>query len=198
MLEHQVQTLGEPRRTSVDVLLEAGSRRVAVECKFTEREFGVCSRPKLRPDESSYADQHCDGNYRVQRQRRNRCALTEIGVRYWTFLPELFDWSADEDMIPCPLSTVYQLARNALAATVTDAGIDPDSGHVLVVYDARNPEFALGGAAQRQYDAISAASRIPGLIRRVSWQHVTGCLGAAPELAYLVTALSEKYGIASR
>ena len=61
VLEHKVQSLGEPRQTSVDVLLEGGSRRVAVECKLTEREFGACSRPHLRPRHRSYAEQHCDG-----------------------------------------------------------------------------------------------------------------------------------------
>lgn len=194
-LEHQVRTLGEPRPTSVDVLLEAPSRRVAVECKFTEREFGVCSRSKLRPSDSTYAQQHCNGNYQVQRKRRDRCALTEIGVRYWTFLPELFEWNTDHDMVPCPLFPVYQLARNALAATVSDSGFDPNSGHVLVVYDARNPEFAPSGAALNQYDAIVASCRIPGLVRRVSWQRITASLTAAPELKYLVAGLNEKYGI---
>ena len=97
VLEHGVQTLGEPRPTSVDVLLDAGFRRVAVESKLTERKFGACSRPQLRPGDSSFAEQHCDGDYRIQRGRRERCALSEIGVRYWTYLPHLFDWPADRD-----------------------------------------------------------------------------------------------------
>ncbi len=195
VLEHKVRILGEPRRTSVDVLLEGRSQRVAVECKFTEREFGVCSRPKLRPRDPSYAEQHCDGNYRVQRGRRERCALTEIGVRYWTCLPHLFDWNADQDLQPCPFSPLYQLARNALAATLTDTGLNANSGHVLAVYDARNPEFLAGGAAQQQYASAIAASRIPGLIRRLSWQRLAGALAPAPELAYLVAGLEGKYGI---
>ena len=194
-LEHQVSTLGEPRPTGVDVLLECTSQRVAVECKFMEDEFGRCSRPQLRPHESTYAEQHCDGNYRVQRDRRERCALTEIGVRYWTYLPDLFDWDADRDLQPCPFSPAYQLARNALAATVTDTGFDVTAGHVLVVYDPRNPEFGTGGAARRQYESAIAACKIPGLIRRLSWQRLTGALAVAPELAYLVAALEEKYGI---
>jgi hypothetical protein len=36
-----VATLGEPRPTSIDVLLTKGTHRVAVECKFTEAEFGA-------------------------------------------------------------------------------------------------------------------------------------------------------------
>ncbi|MYD93238.1 MAG: hypothetical protein F4Y02_06005 [Chloroflexi bacterium] len=195
VLEHNVRNLGEPRPTSVDVFLKARSRRVAVECKFMEREFGTCSRTRLRPGDSTYAEQHCDGNYRIQRGRRTRCALTEIGVRYWTHLPDLFDWAADRDLRPCPLSTTYQLARNALAATVTDDGCDRGSGHVLIVYDARNPEFAGGGVAQRQYEAALAACRVPGLFRRLSWQRLVRALTGAPEFTYLVAGLEEKYGV---
>lgn len=194
-LEYEVQSLGEPRRTSVDAFVESTSRRVAVECKFTEREFGVCSRPKLRPRDRTYAEQYCDGNYRVQGGRNERCALTEIGVRYWTYLPSLFDWNTDRDLSPCPFSTIYQLARNALAATVTAEGFEPNAGHVLVVYDARNPEFTGNGAAQRQYDAAISACRIPGLIRRLSWQRLSRALNVIPDLAYLVDGLMEKYGI---
>ena len=194
-LEYQVSTLGEPRPTSVDVLLEGASRRVAVECKFMEDKFGTCSRPGLRPREPTYAEQHCDGDYQVQRGRRERCALTEIGVRYWTYLPDLFDWDADRDLSPCPFSPAYQLARNALAATVTETGFNATAGHVLVVYDPRNPEFHTGGTARQQYESAIAACKVPGLIRRLSWQRLTGALARAPELAYLVAALEEKYGI---
>ena len=195
VLEHEVRSLGEPRRTSVDVLLDAHSRRVAVECKLTERAFGVCSRPQLRPGDPNYADQHCDGSFRIQRGRSERCALTEIGVRYWTYLPNLFDWAADRDLRPCPFSEVYQLARNALAATVTECGFDPNSGHVLVVYDARNPEFAAGGVAGRQYESAISACRVPGLIRRLSWQRLVGAFTCAPELTYLLAGLEGKYSI---
>ena len=125
-LEHQLQNLREPEPTSVDVLLERPSHRVAVECKLMEREFGVCSRPQLEPDDWSYEEQYCDGDYRVQRGRTARCALAEIGVRYWTYLPQLFDWDPDRDLRPCPFATVYQLARNALAATLSaDGKLDP-------------------------------------------------------------------------
>ena len=190
-----MRSLGEPRSTSVDVLVEAGPKRVAVECKLTEREFGVCSRPQLRPSAPNYAEQHCDGHYRIQRGRRERCALTEIGVRYWTYLPHLFDWAADRDLRPCPFSEVYQLARNALAATVTAPGFDQNSGHVLVVYDARNPEFVVGGAVQRQYESAINSCRVPGLIRRLSWQRLVGAFTCAPELSYLLAGLEGKYGI---
>ena len=110
-------------------------------------------------------------------------------------LPHLFDWAADYDLRPCPFSEVYQLARNALAATVTTKDFDSSSGHVLVVYDTRNPEYAPGGAAQHQYESAIGDCRIPGLIRRLSWQRLVGALAGALELAYLVAGLEGKFGI---
>ena len=196
--EHEVRCLGEnPRgRTSVDVLLSEPNGRVAVECKFTEQEFGTCSRPRLRPSDPNYSEQHCNGNYQVQRQRRHRCSLTEVGIRYWDHLPYLFDWPADCDHEPCPFGGVYQLARNALAAALTPKGkLDPNAGHGLVVYDARNPEFQAGGKAESQWVTVSAACRVPGLVRRLSWQSLLAAIARASELAYLVDGVREKYGL---
>jgi len=194
--EHDVDLLGEPRPTSIDVLLAHNDRRVAVECKFTEAEFGTCSRPRLRPGDPGYPEQYCDGSYTLQAARTERCALTAIGVRYWEHLPRLFAWSADRDHDPCPFGTVYQLARNALAATVMRSGeIDPATGHALVVYDARNPAFDAGGDADRQWEAAVGACLVPGLLRRVSWQRLAGFITPASELTWLVDGLREKYGI---
>ena len=192
VFEHEVRGLEEPRPTSVDVMFTGPQERVATECKFTEREFGVCSRTQLSPDN----DQHCNGSYQVQSGRRNRCALTEIGIRYWEYLPHLFDWPSDRDHVPCPFGDVYQLARNALAATVTlDGTFKPSTGHVIVVYDARNPEFREDGEAERQWDIATAACRVPGLLRRLSWQRLMAALARAPELAYLVDDVERKYGL---
>ena len=196
VLEHDVRGLDEPRPTSVDVLLRGPHGRVAVECKFTEQEFGVCSRPRLRPRDAAYAEQYCDGSYRAQRERHERCALTEIGVRYWEHLPHLFDWSADRDHVPCPFGEVYQLARNALAAVISSEGeFEPTGGHALVVYDARNPEFRNDGKAASQWQAAVKASRVPGLLRRLSWQCLVPAIARAPELAYLVEGMERKYGL---
>ena len=195
-LEHEMDSLGEPRPTSVDVLLSGPEKRVAIECKFTEQEFGTCSRPRLQPDKSNYAEQHCNGKYQVQRQRHSRCTLTEIGVRYWEHLPYLFDWPSDQDHEPCPFGEVYQLARNALAAALTPQGeLDSAGGHVLVVYDARNPEFQVGGKAEKQWNQASSACRVPGLLRRLSWQRLMAAISRVPELEYLVDGVKEKYGI---
>jgi hypothetical protein len=195
--EHEVSTLGEPRPTSIDVLLSGPGRRVAIECKFTESEFGVCSRPQLRPDNGAYATQRCDGDYRAQAGRIDRCALTTIGVRYWEYLPELFNWPADRDQAPCRFGAVYQLARNALAAVITpDGGINLSQGHALIVYDANNPTFQAGGEADRQWEATVADCLVPGLVRRISWQNLLNTMASSPELAPLVDALQQKYALA--
>ena len=60
--EKEMQTLGEPSGTSIDVWFE-GPYRVAVECKLSEVNFGTCSRTRLKPHQASYATQHCDGSY---------------------------------------------------------------------------------------------------------------------------------------
>ena len=196
--EYEVRCLGEkPRgRTSVDVLLGGPEKRVAIECKYTEQNFGTCSRPRLRPSDANYAEQHCNENYQVQRQRRSRCTLTEIGIRYWDHLPHLFDWPADRDHEPCPFGEVYQLARNALAAALKPHGeLDPTGGHALVVYDARNPKFQDQDKAAKQWNQAVAACRMPGLLRRLSWQRLMAAVARAPELAYLVEGVSEKYGL---
>ena len=195
-MEHAVGTLNERRPTIVDVLLDGPGRRVAVECKFMEAEFGKCSRPALKPGDFSYDRQRCDGSYRVQAGRRERCALTEIGIRYWRYLPRVFNWAADRDHVPCPFHAGYQLARSALAACFTpDGGFDPDRGHALLIYDKRNPAFADGGEAERQWRDTLDACRVPGLLRRVSWQRLAAAIAVAPELAWLAEGLRAKYGI---
>ncbi len=194
--EHEVDTLGEPRPTSIDVLLSGPDRWVAVECKFTEAEFGSCSRPRLRPGDANYHAQRCDGSYRAQAGRRDRCALTAIGVRYWDLLPQLFAWPADRDHQPCPFGATYQLARNALATVVAPEGeVDPVRGHALILYDARNPAYQVGGEADRQWETAVAACLLPGLLRRLSWQRLLSFITAAPDLVWLVDALRDKYAL---
>ena len=191
-LEYEMDNLREPRPTSVDVLLSGPEKRVAIECKFTEQEFGTCSRPRLPCSN----EQHCNRNYQVQRQRCKRCALTEIGIRYWDYLPHLFNWPSDQDHEPCPFGKVYQLARNALAAALTPHGeLDLTGGHALVVYDARNPKFQSDGKATKQWNQAISECRVPGFLRRLSWQRLMTAISHAPELKYLVKRVGKKYGI---
>jgi hypothetical protein len=189
--EKQVSWLAEPRPTAVDVWFEA-LHRIAVECKLTESEFGRCSRPTLSRKDASY----CDGSYRRQAQRRDRCALSELGIAYWRYIPALLDWPGDRDHLPCPLDATYQIVRNILAAVVTtDGKVDADAGHALIVYDVRNPAFAPGGAARSALEAAHGALRYPHVLRTVSWQTIIRRLSAETECRWLTDALSHKYGL---
>jgi len=107
-MEFKIDYLGEPRRTSLDGYI-GGDYRVAIECKFTEAEVGTCSRPRLTPADSNYASEYCNRTYVKQRARKERCSLTEVGVLYWRYIPQLFHWNSDQELIPCPLATNYQL-----------------------------------------------------------------------------------------
>jgi hypothetical protein len=143
-LEHAVWHLGEPRSTSIDLWAE-DSKRVAIECKLSEPDFGTCSRPRLQlHKDNNYERDYCDGTYASQRGRMSRCSLTEIGVQYWTYIPEILNWNSTTDMNPCPLRDTYQLIRNVLAACVTtDGKIEMEKAHALTIYDALNAKYGL-------------------------------------------------------
>ena len=192
-MEMDVRTLQEPRPTQLDVCLETEHYRVAVECKFCETEFGCCSRIQKQRT----GVQVCDGTYTQQQGRTSRCALSEIGVRYWELIPHLFDWDATDDHSPCPLLPTYQIVRNALAAVVSNNGkVDPTSGHAVFVYDARNPAYKPSGVADVQLRQATRACIIPGLIRRVTWQEIVRVGEASEDMLWLVSALRQKHGIA--
>jgi hypothetical protein len=195
-LEHAVDHLGEPRSTAIDMWVD-GSKRVAVECKLTEPDFGTCSRPRLQPHrDNNYERDYCDGTYASQRGRVSRCSLTEIGVQYWTYIPEILTWDCTAGMNPCPLRDTYQLIRNVLAACVTtDGQIEPEKAHALTIYDARNPSFQEGGKANRQWHNTKQALRNQKNLRACSWQRLMKHISADPDLRWMTDGLNIKYGL---
>jgi len=193
--EHEVTHLGERRRSSIDVWVR-GACRVAIECKFTEQEFGTCSRPRLRKINAKYEEEYCDGSYTRQRGREERCALAEIGIRYWTYVPQLFRWGSDADHPICPIRDCYQLVRNVLASCVAEDGrLTCENAHVLVLYDDRNPSYWPGGKADGQWRMTMQAIRQPDTLRRCTWQRLLSHLSDDLELRPLLAVLSTKYGM---
>jgi len=194
-MEHEIDHLGEPRRTSLDGFL-SGAYQVAIECKFTEAEVGACSRPLLTPSDSNYDTDLCDGTFTRQRGRMERCSLTEIGVLYWRYVPTLFDWPSDADQAPCPLRRNYQLVRNVLAVCVRpDGTVSPESGHVVLVYDERNPAFQASGNGLLAFVETRQALKNSGLLRKCSWQRIIGQLKKKAVLPWLTEQLELKYGL---
>jgi hypothetical protein len=195
VLEYEVKYLGEPRSTNVDAFFNGGPR-VAIECKLSEQDIGTCSRPRLGPKDDNYERDYCDGSYARQRNRNHRCSLSSIGVKYWDYIPELFDWPGDEDHAQCPLRNTYQLVRNILAACVREDGsLRAESAHAVLLYDARNPAFQKGGAGRDAYDAVKEGLKAEhmGLLRECTWQEVTAVARGDADMSWLADALGEKY-----
>lgn len=187
--DYQVTTLNEPRPTQVDLFLPGQRGHVAVECKLWERELSPCSQ---------VATYQCNGNYASQPgcAPGQRCALTEKGIAYWHYIPQLFRWRADLDHFPCPIWKPYQLVRNLLAAAV-----NPETGQIwgqpvaILVYDANNPAFTLDEKIDGHFQAVQAALQGPATLRRTTWQAIVGVLLERSGYEDLITWLDEKYGI---
>jgi hypothetical protein len=202
-MEHVIMYLGETaRKTHVDVFL-CGDFQVAVECKLSEKEAGPCSRPWLREDDPSYSEQCCNGNYMKQRDRKERCALTEIKVKYWEHLPKFFTWDPNKDHCPCPLNETYQLVRNVLAASLKASADNEDGenaegadGHAVLIYDERNPEFLKGGKGWLAWEKTKEGLKKgkESLLQKCTWQQIISAMKRDPELSWLVDMLHEKYG----
>ena len=195
-LEQPVQVLNEPRPTTLDVMLwHPDGRRVVVEAKLSEREFGGCSRRRLAPGEEGY----CDGSYTHQQGRRTRCSLTEQGIAYWEHLPKALGWDAEREHIPCEFGQTYQLSRNVLAAQVRHGGERrPELGHATVVYDARNPALRGNGMASQQWKMVAGRVRPEGGLRKVSWENITRELKEQEDMQGLEAELKQKYGLNQR
>jgi hypothetical protein len=194
-MEHKIRYLGERRRTSLDGYF-SGDYRIAIECKYTETAFGTCSRPRLTAADASYEHEHCNGTYSRQRARHERCALSKIGVLYWSYVPALFRFEGDADMDPCPLNRNYQLVRNILAIGVGEGGsVSADNGHVILFYDERNPAFMQYGKGYATYSETRAALRRPEMLRKCSWQRIVQRMRQTKTLPWLTDELAFKYGL---
>jgi hypothetical protein len=190
-MEHTIGNLNEPRPTSLDAYI-SGRYRVAIECKLSETGFGDCSRPRL----SQESPEFCNGSYSFQGKRKNRCALSDIGVHYWEHVPALFDWPADKNYEKCPLRHNYQLVRNVLAACAREDGIvSTSNGHALIVYDQRNPEFVGQRDGAEAFRLTHLGLKDGQNLRKLSWQSIAALMRRNKKLPWLMDALESKYGI---
>ncbi|HKK19970.1 MAG TPA: hypothetical protein VJ983_00745 [candidate division Zixibacteria bacterium] len=193
-MEHEIESLGEPRATSLDAFID-GKYRVAIECKFTERDVGTCSRPRLKETAANYKHDFCNGTYSVQRGRKSRCSLTDRGVRYWEYIPQVLTWKSTEDLAPCPLRDNYQLVRNVLAVAVrSEVKVSSDGGHALLIYDSENPAFRPDNPGGQAYLETKRALRKPEMLRKISWQRIVCHMRKHGMLCRLTDELALKYG----
>ena len=91
---------------------------------------------------------------------------------------------------------IYQLVRNILTACVRpDGSILPEKGHVVLIYDERNPAFQKGGKGYRSYENTREALHDPQRLRMCSWQRISNHLRKKNEFSWLVEQLEIKYGL---
>ena len=202
-MEHKIKYLGERRQTSLDGYIQ-GDYQIAIECKFTEEGVGTCSRPRLTRKDAAYLSEYCNGSYKVQKPRDGRCSLSQTGVKYWDYLPKLFKWDKDADYTICPLNKNYQLVRNILAAGVRpDGSVSKDYGHAVLIYDDRNPafydernkDFKEIGKGLASFRERRDALQEPAMLRKCSWQRITGLMREKSILPWLTVQLDKKYGL---
>ena len=194
-LEHKVELLKEPRKTSLDAFI-CGDYQIAIECKFTEADIGNCSRPDIKETNPKYSTDYCVGSYTIQRNRKQRCTLSESGISYWKHIPILFNWKSDMDLTPCPLNHTYQLVRNILSACIKPNGIvSEDNGHALLIYDERNPAFQQSGKGFIAYMEVKKSLKNQRLLRKCSWQKILNHLRSKKELFWLTDEIKLKYGM---
>lgn len=194
-MEHKINHLCERRRTSVDAFIP-GNYQVAIECKFTENDFGSCSRPRLTKCASNFEKDYCNGTYTRQSGRQERCSLTASRVKYWEFVPVFFKWDKINDLNPCPLRYNYQLVRNILAAGIKkDMPASPANGQVILIYDMRNPACHPGGKIYKSYIETKEALQFPKMLKKISWQSIINFMREENLLLWLTEELNEKYGL---
>lgn len=121
--------------------------------------------------------------------------MTEIGVKYWSHIPRIFKWPVDADLKPCPLRANYQLVRNLLAVSVPSDSLHSGDGHLVLVYDERNPAFQEGGKGHIAYEETKNALLEPERLKKCSWQQIAGLIRMDKRLSWLTDQLKAKYGI---
>lgn len=84
--------------------------------------------------------------------------------------------------------------RNILAVGVKDGKVSPDNGHVVLIYDERNPAFQEKGKGLIAFTKTQKASLKPTMLRKCSWQRIVMHLRGKKILPWLTGQLKAKYG----
>lgn len=105
-------SLAELTPTQVDAVAIGTAAIILFECKFTEA-GGGCSQ--IKRDKRGLVA--CNGSYREQVNPQNnitaRCALSGKGIKYWEFIPKIYNLRNDVDYETCPFAfDAYQWMRN--------------------------------------------------------------------------------------
>jgi len=119
--------LREKTPTFVDAVARSPRNLMVFESKFSENDGGTCSQTRPLPTGRRKGLRQCSGHYVPQVNPANkleaRCALSAKGIGYWDIIPDVFGYSAETSIAPCPfagpwfqwmrnLTTAYAVARH--------------------------------------------------------------------------------------
>jgi len=76
-----------------------------------------------------------------------------------------------------------------------DGTVSVDDGHLVLIYDERNPAFHVGGSALAAYIETRRALREPTMLRKCSWQRIIQHIRHGGFLSWLTEQLALKYGL---
>ncbi|MBY5905177.1 hypothetical protein HFO88_33480 [Rhizobium leguminosarum] len=160
--------LGEPRPTQVDALAVGSAAALVIECKFTEP-AGQCSQTAV----SRSGERQCNGNYEDQINPgngvRSRCALPGKSIRYWEYIPKIFELDPGVDHTPCPFKgDAYQWMRNAVLAAALGKHRNLQAAALAAFAD--HPIFPTARKVKRGLVDPSLAGQ--GAITPVSYQQI--------------------------
>ena len=147
-----------------------GELRVAAECTCTEREFGRCSRPTVRPGRNVNDDRdHGDGSSTRPRGRRTSGSLTETRVRDWQHLAGTVRRVGGPDHEPMPAGRDRPTGQARPRRVHRAKRTGRRRWRSGPCHHARHPAFLSGGEAARPWDAATGALVRRPRRRRCSW-----------------------------
>ncbi len=151
----------EPHTTQLDFVISDPSCFLAIESKWAEQGFDVCSC--LRRSEGS----HLPGSFCGQRVLER--------LPYWEVARDFFRLPTERlPLLPCQIAPMYQVLRNIAAARALGAGTRR-FGFVLL-YDQNNPFFRPSGSWPGWPAVLTA--QLDGLhhqrfiFRAIAWQQL--------------------------
>lgn len=161
--------------TQVDSVAFSPGLAMFFECKFSETKGGECSQPKLLSKGVNRGLRQCDGDYAPQLNPvnglSNLCSLTGKGIRYWEFIPNIFDLDSASEYRPCPFAgTNYQWMRTLVLAAAVRPGVKPVG--VIVYADSPSLEFPkyINGYDWRKFNDLLKADA--AVLHAVSYQEL--------------------------
>ena len=174
---------GQPTSLDLAITGEQGAP-LYFEAKLVEKEFGGCS---------VFAQGDCDGQNPVR--DLSSCYLHHVGRLYWTQMADqgVLDSPIATGCI-CPFASYYQFFREMLFAA-------EKGGHLVLLYDARNPVFVREGTSGRPTRGLwpflvtTIPSRLHTRLHTLTLQDVVRALEDSRRHGDWIATFKGKYGL---